>query len=161
MEHGETAAFQAAETGAADMAPKDTAWHRRNAPDHTALKGSGQAIPADAIGNPFSLLHEKRRGEGRAEETPAPARKIGSADKAPQAAAPSMPLPVVRGAGAPALKGIVSGAQSRLAILSDGTQTATLAVGESFAGFVVESIEADGVSVRGEAGTAWLALPAF
>lgn len=125
------------------------------------VKGMEQAEKAGELHDPFTLLHEqaaeapqalpkakgaegpKVSGGGALRDShSAPSAKAGKAETVPGIS----------------LQGIAAGAGGRLALLSDGRQTAALAVGESLGAWQVRSVEESRVLVAGPGGERWLQL---
>lgn len=138
------------------------------------IRGMESQTTLAELRNPFSPAHEKR-GEaaaagGRALQKPAEVQKKISAgpagagssyhseSQAGQKAAETQPAPAAQDK-TPALRlsGIVQGS-TPLVILTDGRQSASLTVGEHFAGWEVLEIGSQSVRLQGPAGEKWLDL---
>ena len=130
------------------------------APARIPIKGAAQGVAAGDLGDPFSVYHG-RRGKGAEEKAERSTPAVPAAAPAAGQANPSAPSRADAGKQpAPVqLRGIVSGSGGSIALLSDGKQAKSCAVGELFAGYVVDAIEADGVTLRGAAGTERLSMP--
>ncbi len=125
------------------------------------IPGQDQAVAREELGNPFDVLHGKRREE----TTPAQPQSEG-------ATAPAPPIPVVPAVNAPeeatpvqrepqaqpVVTGILRSDKDALAILSVGGASESVAVGESLSGFTVERIEEGGVLVHSASGEQYLPL---
>ena len=123
------------------------------------ILGEETAAKGEKLQDPFSLLHE-RRGSAEKKEILLPAEKEEASS------APSVPPAVeAKPDKAPSpewvLKGILSGAEGRLAIVSNGKETRSVAVGEHFGDWVVEDIGEDVLTFSGNGGGGQLRLPAF
>ncbi|MFC2638461.1 MAG: hypothetical protein ACFN0X_06040 [Mitsuokella sp.] len=134
-------------------------------PARIAVKSGGEAVAASALGNPFSLRHENRTMQEKpSQET---GERTDASPMPPPAPTPiqadgGKPSAAARGEAPPAavlLKGIAYTGSRGMAILSNGRDTETRAVGEVFAGYEVESIDPAGVTLRGQAGSLRLSLP--
>ena len=126
------------------------------------ILGAEMAAEGKETRNPFSLMHEDR-GTGMAlpEEKTEPVEPPLSA----VSLAPVSTPPAVQQAGTyekePAwvLKGILSGEEGRLAILSNGKETVNAVVGEKFGRWVVQEIGEDFVRFSGDHGGGELRMP--
>ena len=126
------------------------------------ILGMEAAKEGKTLKNPFSLLHEERGNIPVAPEKPP------RESKSTAASPPSSPQPSFRETAPPKppeekwrLQGIVSGEGNRLAIVSNGKETRSVAVGEQFGNFVVEAIEEDSLRFTGSSGEGRLQLPVF
>lgn len=158
------------EAGASSSASDDKAKYQK-------ICGLESQTPLEELRNPFSPAHEKRGEPAAAEKNIKPDGKKTQADVRGKAPLPhgqtSSPAAVGRAAGnhgsPPAqaehetgpqlqLRGIVQGGGEPLVILSDGRQSTSLAVGESFAGHEVVAIGEQGVELSSPDGEKWLPL---
>lgn len=141
---------------------------QQSAPEHRSekpplgrleVKGMERAEKAQELRDPFTVLHEQageapRRavGKDRAKEPAGQVSPVGKAKPAAAKAAGPQPAYGLR------LQGIAAGAGGRLALLSDGRQTAALAAGESLGAWQVRMVEENRVLVAGPEGEQWLQL---
>ncbi len=106
------------------------------------ILGDEKAEAAKEIRNPFHLLHESRDEEVPRQETleklPKPAQATHSDEK--KDAVTKTSSVQVPEKTAWQLKGIVSGQNGSLAILSNGKETKTLGVGQEFDGRILQEI---------------------
>ena len=142
---------------------------------HLAVKGAERQIARSELKNPFSETHDVRASvvhdvnaddsDGKADAQKAPPREAESAENkaAPPADRSVAASSAAVGAVVPApareavlLHGIVRGDNGALALLSVGSSSAPLAVGESLAGVRVLNIGFDTVSVDGADGSSML-----
>lgn len=157
------------EAGTSSSAESDKAKYQK-------IRGLESQTSLEELRNPFSPAHEKR-GEAAAAEkhTKADGRKTQlqvrenikrpdgqtSATAAGQQAEYPSSLPETAEKEAVPqlqLRGIVQGGSEPLVILSDGRQSSSLSVGESFAGHEVVAIGAQGVKLSGPDGEKWLPM---
>ena len=149
-----------------------------HASKHLAVKGAERQIARSELKNPFSETHDVRASvvhdvnagasDGKADAQKAPPREAVAAENkaappADRSVAASSASPAAVGAVVPAparnavlLHGIVRGDNGALALLSVGSSSAPLAVGESLAGVRVLNIGFDTVSVDGADGSSML-----
>lgn len=128
-------------------------------------------ISLSELRNPFSLRHEKRE-EGNLDtgmKTGQPAvsrnglaeqRTAGNRRGPRPSGTPAAPQqrPSAEAASAVNLRGIFYGEAGRFAILAAGSQSSSLAEGESFAGWQIQKIEQQGVLLLGPQGEQYLRL---
>ncbi len=123
------------------------------------ILGAEEAAKEQSLKDPFSLLHEERGHTGKT--------VVSSVSQASTGAEmiPEIPIEEKEGKGkkdtAWTLKGVVSGEKERLAIVSDGAETRTVAVGETFGDRVVTAIGEDFLSFSDGDGSGELRLPGF
>ncbi len=128
-------------------------------------------IPLSELRNPFSLHHEKRaasqsvpgkpsvRPDASPERASVPQGAGESAASRPEgAAAASQQRTPAEASSAVHLRGILYGDSGRFVILAAGSKSASLAEGESFAGWQVQRIERQGVLLLGPQGEQYLRL---
>lgn len=143
----------------------------RDGARYEKIRGMESQVAAEDLRNPFSPGHEKR---GEAAAVPVKAAK--KAEAATHVQPPALPdqtairveevpaeaveTPVPAPEPVLALRGIVQGSEP-LVILSDGTQSRSLAVGEHFLGYEVVAIGRTGVQLYGPDGELWLAMASF
>ena len=146
-----------------------------HASKHLAVKGAERQIARSELKNPFSETHDVRASvvhdvnagdsDGKADAQKAPPREAVAAENkaAPPADRSVAASSAAVGAVVPApareavlLHGIVRGDNGALALLSVGSSSAPLAVGESLAGVRVLNIGFDTVSVDGADGSSML-----
>ena len=142
---------------------------------HLAVKGAERQIARSELKNPFSETHDVRASvvhdvnaddsDGKADAQKAPPREAEAAENkaAPPADRSVAASSAAVGAVVPApareavlLHGIVRGDNGALALLSVGSSSAPLAVGESLAGVRVLNIGFDTVFVDGADGSSML-----
>lgn len=142
---------------------------------HLAVKGAERQIARSELKNPFSETHDVRASvvhdvnaddsDGKADAQKAPPREAEAAENkaAPPADRSVAASSAAVGAVVPApareavlLHGIVRGDNGVLALLSVGSSSAPLAVGESLAGVRVLNIGFDTVFVDGADGSSML-----
>ena len=126
------------------------------------ILGEETTAKGEKLQDPFSQLHEGRDGAAKKEILPS-----AGTEEAP----PAAPIPPTVEAKPDAkpdqvspewvLKGILSGAEGRLAIVSNGKETRSVSVGEHFGDCVVEDIGEDFLIFSGNGGGGQLRLPAF
>jgi len=127
------------------------------------VQGLEAAKAARELKDPFTAMHEQ------AEKAPGPAEgSKGAGKETVRQPSPRAKSPGPAGEGKTAapiksparltLQGIAGGANGRLAMLSDGHQTATLAVGEKLGAWQVRAVEENRVLVAGPGGEQWLQL---
>ncbi len=111
------------------------------------ILGDEKAEAAKEIRNPFHLLHESREEDiPRKESLENLPNKIQPAIPDGKNDAGMKPVPVqVSEKTAWQLKGIVSGQNGSLAILSNGKETKTLGIGQDFDGWVLQEISGNRV----------------
>ncbi|MBQ3971517.1 MAG: hypothetical protein II687_04845, partial [Selenomonadaceae bacterium] len=135
------------------------------------ILGEETAAKGDKLQDPFSLLHEGREGAAKKEilppagkeETP-PVAQVHPAMGAKPDVKPDVKPDAKPGKVSPpawVLKGILSGAEGRLAIVSNGKETRSVAVGEHFGECVVEDIGEDFLTFSGDGGGGQLQLRVF
>lgn len=146
-----------------------------HASKHLAVKGAERQIARSELKNPFSETHDVRASvvhdvnaddsDGKADAQKAPPREAEAAENkaAPPADRSVAASSAAVGAVVPApareavlLHGIVRGDNGALALLSVGSSSAPLAVGESLAGVRVLNIGFDTVFVDGADGSSML-----
>jgi len=135
------------------------------------ILGEETAAKGEKLQDPFSLLHEGREGAAKKEilppagkeETPPVAQVPPAMGAKPDVKPDVKPDAKSDKVSPPAwvLKGILSGAEGRMAIVSNGKETRSVAVGEHFGDCVVEDIGEDFLTFSGNGGGGQLRLPAF
>lgn len=126
------------------------------------IPGQEQAVPLDALGNPFDELHGKRNVKKVPKEQPqAPVPPEAPAPTAPATEAkgePAVAPPPKEPVALPVLTGIVRSDSGSMAILSVGKASGPVAEGEALSGVTVERIDAGGVLVQSASGEQYLPL---
>ena len=125
------------------------------------ILGTEEASREQPLKDPFSLLHGERGSAEKKTDSPA--------SPSPEAAETARETPPVKRAEKDSgkkdaewtLKGVLSGEKERLAIVSNGRETRTVAVGETFGHRVVTAIGEDSLSFSDETGEGELRLPGF
>ena len=109
------------------------------------ILGMEAAAEGKTLKDPFTLLHEERgqAKDAKAEEAPKPAPPQTAAAAPHPAREAKLSKPAQKPKEEWALKGVVSGAEGRLAIVSNGKETRTVAAGEQFGNRVVQAIDED------------------
>jgi len=126
------------------------------------ILGTEEASKEQALKDPFSLSHRERgsavENAEAPEESPAP-MPVKTPERNPpvEKSGTEKEEKAVKWA----LKGILSGAEERLAIVSNGKETRTVGVGETFGDRVVTAIGEDSLSFSDAAGGGELHLPGF
>lgn len=129
-------------------------------------------IPLSELRNPFSLRHEKHEeenpGTDKGKLLPADpgtetTKQEGAEHRLPsEPAGPSVSASewskTAEGQATVNLRGILYGESRHFAILAAGSKSASLAEGESFAGWQVQKIEQQGVLLLGPQGEKYLRL---